>query len=95
MKVYTATQIVEMIQAQYGREVSTRLVRRSCTRLDIGTLLNPRMRVIEEADLQTVIDAVLAAKVGNPNFGQKKIPQSRVEKTKASDKSRKKSKKKA
>lgn len=95
LNMYTITQIAELISRDHGRVVTPDLVRKVCQRRGIGINVNTRIRLISEADLPAVVSAVLASRVGNPNFVavEKKNSLSRVEKSKVGKKSGKNSRK--
>lgn len=48
--------------------VATKTVARVCAAHNVGTLLNPRMRVLSPEDVETLRN--LIKKPGNPNFGK-------------------------
>ena len=75
-------------------EYTVKRVGVTLARHKIGSLLTPRMRVIDDADFERAVTIVLSTKTGNPQFGKVDYRSVGEEKTKPPNKSEKKPKKK-
>lgn len=74
-------------------EYTVKRVGVTLARHKIGSLLTPRMRVIDDADFERAVTIVLSTKTGNPQFGKVDYRSVGEEKSKSPKKSGKKEKK--